>query len=75
MTEHLFELTWLDVPRTTTRSEWKMISRYLRTCRRLVEESIDLKKISKAIQDCCIFGTGSYELIDAIAKAGWKRPT
>ena len=59
--EHFFEYVWPNPPRTTTKAQWKAVSRYLRDCRRYIEQKFN-NDIRKAIQDAIIYGTGHLEI-------------
>lgn len=52
-----------NYPRTTTRWEYKRISHWLRSCRRLISEQIDLSEFEKTMEDVMFYGFGI-----------WKRP-
>lgn len=49
-----------DCPRTTTREQYKALSRYLRTAARIVRERMEENnaEIEKAAQDMVAFGSG-----------------
>lgn len=54
-----FELK-TDLPRTTTKQEYKSIARWLRICRREVAKRLNPKipEIRQALFDTVIYGTG-----------------
>jgi hypothetical protein len=53
MNEHYFRYTIPDLPRTTTRKQYKGISRFLRSCRREVEKKIDPESL---VRNYIIYG-------------------
>lgn len=56
MNKHDFKFFWPNPPRTTTKSEWKAASRWLRECRKIVEKELDNMNIHKKIMDAMLYG-------------------
>ena len=47
-----------ELPRTTTRQEYKLLSHWLRFCRREVCKKVNLSEFMDAVKDTIIYGTG-----------------
>ena len=51
-----------DLPRTTTKWEYKQLSRWLRLCRREVSKIVNPEKLRMAFMDTMVYGTGIVNL-------------
>lgn len=56
-----FILTIENMPRNTTKKEWKNISRYLRIAQRIIQNKIDWRKLNKEAISAICYGIGVYE--------------
>ena len=60
---HIFELKLKTIDRTTTRGQWKEISRWLRVSRNHVEQRIDRKAMNQYLVDMITYGTAVIRLV------------
>ena len=70
MSEHLNLELRHDLPRTTTRKEYKQISRWLRLSARIVDDAIDWGKINDHIRDSLLYGYSELNFNDVLKKGG-----
>lgn len=54
--EKFFDFVIPDLPRTTTKQEYKAVNHWLRIARRHVHQLMDLKQLQKPLVDLAIYG-------------------
>lgn len=62
MTDFDIHLVWKGPSRTTTRAQWKSVSRWLRIAAHRVDERMDAVDIRKYILDTILYGTGRLRI-------------
>ena len=55
--KHVFNFSY-NFPRSMSREDYRVVSRYLRFARREVESCIDFGKFEMVVQDAMLYGVG-----------------